>query len=269
MEVVISTNDIESEDAKRLAKQFPKYDVKIIYARSHSVLVNLQSIVASHSADKYCLFIRDDSLSQFNAEDIYDVIEDALCHKWDLFYLCKWLDFCEQYTKYIKLNQKFLAVRTYHPQGIQALIISPKIFDKITALKSEAELMGLIKGDKIRALTSIPNIFEFDIGKRASDADIIKRFPCQSVFSGAPNIRSYVQNGGDPSVQLQSYKVDMEKGGYFKPSPPTKSTSQTTTVPANPNAGWMDSISYDDLTKVLLLAMIIGVIVSCFRKPSS
>lgn len=264
MDVYISASDIDSREVKTLKKLFSKYSVFVVAERSRSVLVNFQAIVAACNPERNCLFLRDSSVTLFDSTDIDEIFDDILCHKWDIFYLCKWLDYCEEYTKYIKLNEKFLAVRSHNPQGLQALVISPKIFNTVIQLKGEAELLSLIKSEKIKALAIVPNLFEFDIGKRDSDADIIKRFPCQSVFSSSPNIRSYVQNGGDPVVELAMAKMELEKT-TFKPVP-TKPAPAAPTTTSTKSGGWLDSFSYDDLTKALILAMIIGVIISCFRK---
>jgi hypothetical protein len=263
MEVFISTSDIESKEVEYLKSLFTSYNVNIMNRRSMSPLVNLQSAVATCNPEKCCLFLDDTSQSLFTEEDISEAIEDILCHKWDMFYLCRWLDYCEEYTKCIKLNDKFLAVKSPNPQGIQALIIAPKVFEIVISAKSEVELLNLIKNNKLKALTSIPNMFEFNIGKRESDADIIKRFPCQSVFSSDPKIRSFIQNGGSPEVQLELVKAEIERTAPPKPISPYK---QTTTATATKPGGWLDSFSYDDLTKAFLLMMIIGVIVSCFKK---
>jgi len=265
MDIYISTSDVECSEAKALKKLFTKYQVNVVYERSRSCLLNLQSIVARCKGDNCCLFLKDDSLSIFNSADIESVLEDILCYKWDIFYLCKWLDYCEEYTKYTKLNSKFVAVKSHNPQGIQALIISPRIFNTIISIKSEAELLTLIKNEKIKAMAVVPYIFEFDIGKRESDADIIKRFPCQSVFASTPNIRSYVQNGGNPSTQLELAKGELEKT-TFKPTTPVP---RQETAMKTKSGNWLDVESYEDLTKAFLLVMILGVIVTFFKKPNT
>jgi hypothetical protein len=271
MQVFICTKDKESPRAIALSKLFPNYDVFFYIERAYNNLTNLQNVLKSIPENTNILFLKEDSVTISDATGLEDVIEHALDRKWDLYYLCKWLDHCELYEKYEKLNDLYVSVRTYMPQGLQAIMVSPFGISKILSLKSEAELLQMIKDNKLKAFTCIPNVFEVDLSSRESDADIVKRFPCQSVFPGVPVIKSYVQTQTKEKPDLlapykeagwiDTTKVERENRATVRQTPvkPTEGVFGTSEI------GWMDSISYDDLGKLFIIVFILTLAVGIFR----
>ncbi len=147
-------------------------------------------IIEKKHPDKYLLFLRDNITTQVNSERIDEVLEESLeinnnCSKfhWDLFYLNNWLDDCSKRKKIgrfkenthhgkfkeISLNNSLHIIsKTFSPNSNLAIIVSPcarkKLINKIVKISVPLEdwLREHIKYDNLKAITTIPNVFQKD-----------------------------------------------------------------------------------------------------------
>lgn len=187
--VYINSNEPQSPQVMKLRKKLNKFEPLIVTSKSTD-WENWLSCVNNCPRDKFCFWIKDDSVTTANAEQIYEYLTERINENWDLLYLCKWLDRCDQYVEYQQGNTSYLTVKSPYPNGIQALVVSPMGKSKIQKLNltDEAELLQKIKEEKLIAYSSVPNIFEIsgDISGDTFGNNIMKHFHCQTVY---PNIK--------------------------------------------------------------------------------
>lgn len=131
--------------------------------------------------NKFCFFLQSSSITKASNNQILQFLKDSLTQEWDLLYLCKWLDRCDLYPQYQKSNSNYFTVRSYFPNGLQALIVSPQGRVKILSdrINGEIGLTHSIRDGKLIALSSIPNIFEIN---PETNNETVKYYPCQTVY---------------------------------------------------------------------------------------
>lgn len=131
-----------------------------------------------------------------------DYCKDKFC-KWDIFYLCKWLDRCDLY-KTCARSKGTTLVKTESPLGDQALLFSPLGRDMVLGIKPlrsvyhcgkkcdekcefftpitlplGEQLNFAIEEGNIKALASSPNLFEFDVKLAKFNIDLLKLSECR------------------------------------------------------------------------------------------
>lgn len=177
------TRDKTQSEVRKLSKKLTDFDLTFI-SPSDNDWLTLRTCLRSCPKDKYCFFIKDDSISYAKADIISKYILSALKSNWDIFYLCRWLDNCEKYNNYTKGEGNYLTTRFYSPHGLQSMILSPMGRNKLDAynLESEEQLINFIQTEKLTAEGSVPNLFNVDPSRYVNDLDVVKTFACQTVY---------------------------------------------------------------------------------------
>lgn len=179
IKVYLSSENPESKTTQKLLKKFKEFDVTMVKA-GNTDFENFISCVNSCPRNKFCFWIKGNSVTTADTENIRNYLSERLDEKWDLLYLCKWMDQCDRYTDYNRSDTGFFTVRSLSPNGVQALIVSPTGKEKLQKLriKDERGLLDHIKEEKLVAYSSVPNIFEIS----GSEVEPIKYFHCQTVY---------------------------------------------------------------------------------------
>lgn len=157
--------------------------------------------------NSYCLFIKPNSIPSLGNEKIREFLK-GLHTDWDLFYLCKWLDRCDLYDDYGEIGP-IKTVRTYFPNGIQALIVSPEGRGKILkyGFSEEFHLVSKIREGGLVAYCSTLNIFQVD---PETDGDAAKYFTCQAVYPPEKPDFADMEVVSNLQNQIQDIKHEIE-----------------------------------------------------------
>ena len=156
------TKDISSDD-----------ETFMIYCKS--------TTVSSLSADEICQTLYDICTR-------YNDSEEEEEEKFDIFYLCKWADRCDQFTNIEELYNGTKLVQTTKPHGLQCVLISPSGIKKIKDLVKKPcnipfsmIITNLITHGKMKALACTPNIASFDVTAATNSNDYIKSHECTTI----------------------------------------------------------------------------------------
>lgn len=147
--------------------------------------------------NKWVLYIKDNSITNADSDTVRDVIYKAIewhgnGQKWDLFYLSKWLDRCDLYTKnhnlILRLHNSWIT-QTHSPNGEQAILFSPGGVKRVLGLiKSEngkyisqkhGNITQEIENGSLVAVAITPNLFSFDVLNAKSISDLAKTSECR------------------------------------------------------------------------------------------
>jgi hypothetical protein len=85
-----------------------------------------------HYEDTYIILCKNTAVSSSDSQIILDVLEHVIeeneHHKnsFDLFYLSKWLDRCDQYSNIKELNHGLKVINTNSPNGFHCVMFSPR-----------------------------------------------------------------------------------------------------------------------------------------------
>lgn len=113
--------------------------------------------------------------------------------QWDIFYLADWLDRCDLYKSYTRLNELIKIVKTISPNGIQALLFSPRGRDIVLGVRPmnngqlftpinfplTQQLNANIELKNISAITTTPNFFNFNVLNAKVVPDLLKTCECR------------------------------------------------------------------------------------------
>jgi hypothetical protein len=174
----------------------------------------------------YVIICKDAVVSTMNSSDIFDILENVINrndtdpnNSFDLFYLGKWMDRCDQFTNQIDIGDTGMKiVNTISPNGIMCIMFSPQgrkkfleIYDIektpiLTQTLTNKQTLGHylhhriglktnylndndipISQQKFYAITSSPSIIDFDISKRKSDSEFIKTVECRNTQQEVKN----------------------------------------------------------------------------------
>ena len=140
VEVFIATVDCENNSLKELFDS-KLFEVKTITINNPSTIVRsnfdleayrLLEIIKKSDPKKYCLYLKDNVITNTSKNNIRRITEAILAQcDWDLTYYGYWLDRCDLYTKskfkpYLVPKTNSYLVRTFSPNGVQAILFSPK-----------------------------------------------------------------------------------------------------------------------------------------------
>ena len=152
---------------------------------------------------KYCqknypeypsIIIKDNSVSSSSCEVIKKTCLTISQLKYDICYLCVWLDRCDLYKKVKKVKGTTITINeTYSPHGLQALMFSVKGRKIMLGMKPmknnnqfptptkplDTELNEQIECGNIKALCTTPNLFLFDVTTSHSVTDLAKMSVCR------------------------------------------------------------------------------------------
>lgn len=161
----------------------------------------LWALTDCHSKDTSaaCLLIRDTSVTTISSSGVCDTIETILTSgDFDLCYLCKWMDRCDLYTDAIELGTLHknpigsTLVTTYSPQGLQSILLKPSgvkcLLSRTPMRNAEIfvpevgplcnQLTRCVSEGKLKAVSVVPNLFEFDVLKARCNQDFLKLTGC-------------------------------------------------------------------------------------------
>jgi hypothetical protein len=161
--------------------------------------------------DNFIIICKDTAISSSSSRTILNLIEKVIgghlaCNEqyFDIFYFCKWMDRCDQFSNYRDGGDHGLKiVDTTSPNGIECMMFSPegrnkfmREFDPGTHPLKDQRL-GLALNTKITdrnspslqdsnvcrfvAQTCHPNIIQFDITKRRNDNELVKTTECRDI----------------------------------------------------------------------------------------
>lgn len=163
--------------------------------------------------NNYVLVIKDTSTTNVNTQNLAEMLTAACQEKtWHLCYLNKWLDRCDLYTdKTSLLGTATLLVKTYSPQGCQAILFSPQGRDIIlteckmkngqdfsVATSLSSSLNHAISQGYINATCFTPNLISYDLTAARHNNDYYKCQECRQ-----PDHNNGGDNGQNPPSQEQ------------------------------------------------------------------
>lgn len=167
---------------------------------------------AKASPDAYVIIAKDTCVSALTSSSIYDVLGESIAscktdgNQFDIFYLARWLDRCDQYSNIREVSDRGLKiVDTVSPNGVLALMFTPEGRQKfLAAFNPETSPitdrpLGQVLNNRISArtapgvtdvtrpanmqrflaATAYPSLITFDITKRTSDAEFLKTVDCR------------------------------------------------------------------------------------------
>jgi hypothetical protein len=151
---------------------------------------------AERSPIDYCILIRDTSITSFSQEEIVKIVQETM--RGDIVYLTRWEDRCDQLVDveeiYISEKTSVKFTQTISPKGLQAIMLGPKLRDFIRGADFKYEtflgeiLTDLIEKGVIKGHAFIPNIFNFDAVRYATNMDEFKRLNICREINAPTNI---------------------------------------------------------------------------------
>jgi hypothetical protein len=116
----------------------------------------------------------------------------------DLFFLCKWFDYCNKYTDVVdpndpknSINHGSMLKWSTHPTATQAIMYTPSSRNYIrnalltTSVSLSDLLNNHIDSGKLIATVFVPNIIDFDVDLATSNEDYAKLNECAPVQSSS------------------------------------------------------------------------------------
>lgn len=148
----------------------------------------------------YVIVAQDTCVSSADTDTIADAIRQTMTKKkWDVLYLCRWLDKCEDNTDVDRLDgYTSYIVRTFSPHGLQALMFSPTGRDKVLGDKAmsngklfakkdvhplDSMLNHHINEGDLTAYALGNNLLEYDLSQARDRADFVRMTQCQIASS--------------------------------------------------------------------------------------
>lgn len=146
--------------------------------------------------NNYVMVLKDKTVTVTSPDILEDVIRTAVnLAGWQLCYLNRWLDACDQYTNRVdvKNNQMISLVKTISPNSTQSILFSPEGRDIVigkckmnngeyfTPIRlSLGEKFNIeLERNNMTAICSVPNIFVYNLFDARSVTDIAKLSECR------------------------------------------------------------------------------------------
>ena len=170
------------------------------------------------SESTFTIFVKDTATTCAQAHSVVETIEEIIekssqkQHTFDICYLGKWMDRCDQYEKSWDLTERGLSVYdTFSPHGTLAILFSPsgaKKFMDLPPLKKDTIPLGMVLNHQIShrnqksekhfiAITTYPSLFVFDVQRATTQFDYYKLTECANV---SDSIRPEKKNGNSTLV---------------------------------------------------------------------
>ncbi len=161
--------------------------------------VRLMKLLELSDCETFVIYIRSTTTTILESNDlilnIYNLIEkynnsnEDCKSKFDLFYLTKWVDRCDQYTVVGKLeNSNVDVVETVRPNGLQAILFSPSGAERIKNSLAEPinyavslALTQLIADGTLLALTTPVSLMSYDVSAATKEIDYVKSHECANL----------------------------------------------------------------------------------------
>ena len=139
--------------------------------------------------DFYTLLILDTSMTYETASSMKDKIERVMNLDFDILYLCKWYEDCQNILK----SQVSNVYKTTKPKGFQSALFSPNMIkivlsdDFNSAISFPKNVENLIASDKIKAYSYTPNLVNFDIEFAKINEEYLKLNEFSPLIKRSPN----------------------------------------------------------------------------------
>jgi hypothetical protein len=213
--VYLLTNKCDDSSTQKLSKFFqssnfydlhvvdipppPSIDIPNSMTEAQAIEIYRFNKVLTEASDRYpdkqVLIIKDKSVTITTPDLLEDVIRTGLqLSGWDLFYLNRWLDSCEQYTNKVEVNSSMTTlVKTISPNSTLAVLFSPRgrdivigrckmnngsYFTPISVPLGEKLNREIIKGN-FTAICTVPNQFDFNMFVARNVSDLGKLCDCK------------------------------------------------------------------------------------------
>lgn len=165
------------------------------HAQSCDALLTALSKSREQDTESYCIVIKDTSTTNVDSVTMESLVKSAInLKKWDLTYLCRWLDRCDLYKEDLLPITRLTSIyKSTSPNGTQCIMFSPEGRDKILGFEKlpngsyflplnqslDSSLNSCIEEGQLTANVFSPNIIEFDIADRDSVSDLAKLSDCR------------------------------------------------------------------------------------------
>lgn len=194
--VYLLTSDPRSKRSRNLHQVFSDsiFDFHAISSNSKdgqdddkAMKVSLQH-AQKHYPGKSIIILKDSSKSVLNSwEMARAAVEINNKGNWDFCYLCTWMDVCEKYVNFHRLPGTSIdMVRSYSPEGFQAVMISPHGQRRLSSYFSgeykksvEQFLSEHITKENFVAYRTLPNLINYDISLAKTEDDFRKANSCK------------------------------------------------------------------------------------------
>ena len=207
VQVCISTPD--PDRVSNLIDIFDKdlFEVKTVIIQNPSGIVRSNFDLEAHrlievlkkcDPKRPCLYIKDNSVSNISKKKLSRITQSILKqNNWDLAYYGYWLDRCDLYGRnnfipYLIPKTNSYIVRTTSPNGLQAIMFSPKGRHIILGEKKMSNnkffvlntsisnsLKSNIENGNIKALAVTPRVFNYNVLLSSSVSDLAKMSACR------------------------------------------------------------------------------------------
>jgi hypothetical protein len=211
--VYLLASDVNATRTAKLSKLFaePLFSVNVMAISPPSNLtpeekMSVKDLVEAYRV-KWCLkdaenryprnhviIVKDTSAAEASPKQVADVVSAATNNGvWDVCYLSKWMDRCDLYTDKKPINQTMTTlVKTMAPNGLQALIVSPKgrdvilgnkpmkngkMFDMLSGPLAQKLNENIVNGN-LDATATVPNLLSFDVNSANKPEDYLKTHEC-------------------------------------------------------------------------------------------
>lgn len=200
--VYILTADDKSDRVAKICGYFTNslFQVNVVTLQNKNKDLNLDEYRVNYilnaaqqeHPNNYIIVLKDTSVTVASPDTIADFVSAAIQdNNWDLFYLCEWMDRCDQFSN-VKNIEGITVAQTQSPNGIQTLLISPLARDMLLGVKQyrapapnnlsktelSTKLNQLVLARCLRANCMSPNLFEFDLGLAQNSRDYMKANQC-------------------------------------------------------------------------------------------
>jgi len=158
--------------------------------------VRLMTLLNLSDSNTFVIYVRSTTVSLVPPNNLIKLIYD-LCNgymnslpqdkqKFDLMYLAKWVDRCDQYTIVgTAFNNSVNLVETIRPNGLQSVLFSPSGANKIKTSLPEPisypvslALTHLIADGSLYALTTTPSAMNYNVTDATKPSDYVKSHEC-------------------------------------------------------------------------------------------
>ena len=204
IDTFILTDGQHQQDVERLENLFssPLFNVKVVVIPKKLENQTTSSIEETYiklclqqsQSSRSVICIKDSSVTTIAPDDLERLCTYIQRRDFDLFYLCRWQDFCQKITDISSVPGININIgRTYNPHGFQAVYFSQNGKDVLlgnSPMRNKQFLdsfcMALsteIHSGNIVAYCTLNNVFNFDIVRAVSNLDYLKTHECAVVNS--------------------------------------------------------------------------------------
>ena len=149
---------------------------------------------ARNYPDSIALIIKDTSVSDTTPQVIADYVKEMVRQpNWDLGYLTTWGDKCQLQSDSVSTSTGYNIVKSFSPNGVQALLIKPNVRDMILGKQNlpngqpfemtgslSSTLNSLVREGQLKPAIAKPNLFNFDQNLAKSEEDKLKAYQCSN-----------------------------------------------------------------------------------------